>query len=285
MAFKQKRVGEVVLYQSENLAVPHGFSTRFGGVSKPSHLATMNFGFGRGEEDGAVLENYRRFTEAADLSGRRLLSAEQIHSDQIFFCDGDTVTGFAAGAEGELAECCSQPLTEPLKLQGDAFVTSSAGVSLCVKIADCVPILLHEPKAKLVAAVHAGWRGTAADIVGKTVAVMKRYGAECSEIRAAIGPCIHHGCYEVGGDMVQCCREQLGETLCSRFFYPITEGGKLHCDLPGLNKALLHRAGVLDVHIEESGLCTSCHNTEFFSHRASSGKRGTMVAMIGLNKA
>ncbi len=272
----------VSFYQSGTLNTPHGFSTRVGGVSTAPHLATMNFGFGRGEDRENVEENYRRFLAVTALE-RPVLAAEQIHSARVFYTDGDRIICHENGEAAAIGKL-RHGLFAAEGLQGDAFVTDSEAVALCVKIADCVPILFYDPMGHMVGAAHAGWRGTADGIAARTVETMVAYGAKTENIRAAIGPSIHHECYEVGGDMVDICRERLGAALCDRYFYPLTDGGKLHCDLQGLNKAILTDAGIDPAHIDVCEQCTNCHPDLFFSHRATKGVRGTMVAMIGVGE-
>lgn len=246
----------VVFYRSTLLKSPHAFSTRHGGVSTEPHLRSMNLGENRGDSIENLTENYRIFLKETGLPPA-VVSASQIHSNTVL-----TVN--------EL------PKTKPSL---DGFVTDQRGITLCVKIADCLPILLEDTEAKIVSAVHAGWRGSAKGIVLQALKKMKALGAECQRVRAVIGPRIGACCFEVKEDFV-----------CEFLSYLETDGrqflihreNKIFCDLPALNRFLLQKGGVLPENIEDSGLCTCCAPDLFFSHRASKGLRGTMAAMIAL---
>jgi hypothetical protein len=149
---------------------------------------------------------------------------------------------------------------------------------LVVKVADCVPILLSDPKAGVIAALHAGWRGSALGIACRGIERMVQLGADPEQIVVAIGPCIHACCYEVGEDFRLRVEELLGDEICKRFLKP--RGDKLYADLPELNRQFLLASHVKKEHIDISPACTCCHPDRYFSHRASHGKRGTMAAMI-----
>ena len=157
----------------------------------------------------------------------------------------------------------------------DALVTADGGVVLVVFSADCTPILLHDPVTGIVGAAHAGWRGTAADIAGKTVAAMAALGADPANIHAAIGPNIGQCCFETQSDVPEAMVKVLGgqaeEFIASR-------GRSYYVDLKGVNKALLERAGVR--HVEVSRLCTCCREDLFWSYRRNGDKRGSQGALI-----
>ncbi|PYT41106.1 MAG: hypothetical protein DMG45_14660 [Acidobacteria bacterium] len=158
----------------------HGFSTKPGGVSDQDGEKVLNLGFTEWDTKENVLENRRRFQSALDASGLKLVSLKQIHSDVIHLFD-------AAPA---------QPC------QGDASVTSRPGLLLGAQTADCVPILIVDPKKRTVAAVHAGWRGTLARIVVKAIGQMQmQFKTKPADLLAAIGPSIGGCCYEVGTEV------------------------------------------------------------------------------------
>ena len=244
----------VVYYYSTLLQSPHAFSTRLGGVSVLPHLASMNLGQGRGDDPMLLAENYRIFLGATGLA-QKVVSANQIHSGDVMYVDG-------------------LPANTPSL---DGFVTDTKGLTLCVKVADCLPILLEDAQAGVVGAVHAGWRGSAKGIVCNALAEMEARGAKRERVRAVIGPRIGACCFEVKEDFVAEYSALLGD-FGKKFL--IYSDGKIHCDLPGLNRALLVKSGVCEENVEDSGLCTCCAPDLFFSHRASGGKRGTMAAMI-----
>jgi hypothetical protein len=148
---------------------------------------------------------------------------------------------------------------------GDALITSCPGLSVSVRTADCYPILLSDGKS--VAAVHAGWRGTAAHIVEKTLERMcTEFGTPIGEVRAAIGPGIGACCYEVGSDVAR----QFGLD------------GKTHLDLVQENRRQLERSGVPSENIEASGICTFCDAGRFFSFRRDKERAGRMTSFIRL---
>ncbi len=253
MTIKEVKNG-VTFYRSTLLQSPHAFSTRLGGVSQAPHLASMNLGRGRGDDEATVCENYRIFLAAADLPSR-VVSANQIHSDIILH----------AAEVPEAAPDC------------DGFVSAAPNLTLAVKTADCLPVLMEDSEAGVVAAVHAGWRGSAKGILCRALNQMERLGAKRERVRAVIGPRIGVCCFEVKDDFVSEYRTLLGD-FGDKFL--VFENDRIFCDLPALNRALLLENGVLEEHFEDSGLCTCCAPDLFFSHRASRGLRGTMAAMI-----
>src|SRR6202047_1693190 len=159
----------------------HGFSTRVGGVSKLNGKRVLNLGFTEWDARENVKENRRRLQAAIGAPDLKLVSLLQFHSDAILHFE-------------------TAP-TEPSR--GDASVTKSAGLLLAVQTADCVPILLVDPKKRAVAAIHAGWRGTLGRTAEKTVGEMrKQFGSEPADVLAALGPSIGPCCYEVGTELV-----------------------------------------------------------------------------------
>ena len=148
--------------------------------------------------------------------------------------------------------------------EGDALVTAVAGIPVSVRTADCYPILLADVRNHAVAAVHAGWRGTAAHIAIRTLEEMRRlYGSESSDIYAAIGPGIGECCYEVGADVAR----QFG-----------LEAGRI--DLAAINRRQLLDAGVAEHSIDVLGGCTKCDAHLFHSYRRDQLAAGRMVSYI-----
>ena len=256
--------------KSNILRSPHAFATRRGGISAPEHTASLNLAFDRGDNDSVVLENLEIFSKNVGFDATNVVSHPQIHSDRII-----TVSEKNCG-EGyyirEGVEGC------------DGYVTDAPGVVLGIKTADCVPILFEaEKNGEIVAvgAVHSGWRGTVADIAGKCVErLCDEFGAEKCNIRAAIGPCIHSCCYEVGIDVYDEIRDGLGGDIARKHVIPSLEQGKYMCDLAGINRELIYRRGVPHHNVEIINECTCCNPQKFFSHRYSSGHRGTMLNVI-----
>lgn len=162
----------------------------------------------------------------------------------------------------------------------DALITDRTGICLMVMAADCVPLLLYDPVRRVIAAVHAGWRGTAAGIAGKTVKCMiENLGCRGENILAGIGPSIGKCCFEVGAEVA--------EIFCSHFDSPegileiaVSKPGKYRVDLWEANRRDLVRNGVKQEHIEISGWCTCCHPEDFFSYRYQGEKAGRFGAGI-----
>jgi polyphenol oxidase len=157
--------------------------------------------------------------------------------------------------------------------EGDALITDDIGKSIGVRSADCVAILLLDCRTRAVAAVHAGWRGTAARLVERTVESMRRdFGSAPQNMYAAIGPCIRGCCYEVGTEV-----EAQFKPLFPEWRAVI---GKRKVDLPEANRRQMQAAGVNADRIFDSGLCTTCQSAQFFSYRREPGNLGRMVASI-----
>lgn len=257
--------------KSNILRSPHAFATRRGGVSVQEHTKSLNLAFGRGDEDDTVLENLELFARDVGFDAKSIVSLPQIHSDKIF-----TVTGKNCGQGYFIREEIES---------GDGYVTGERGVTLGIKTADCVPILLEAEKdGRIIAvgAVHAGWRGTVADIAGRCVErLVWEFGAERQTIRAAIGPCIHKCCYEVSKDLYCEVAQGLSEDMAKKFVQPSqTADGKYFCDLVAINRELLLCHGLIENNIDIVDECTCCNPEKYFSHRFSGGVRGTMLNVI-----
>ena len=254
--------------RSEKIKCPHGFSTRIGGVSTESHTKELNLQFRRGDSDETVFANLKKFAEAVGVLPESFTCAHQIHSNKVIrITDADSGKGYFKADEFE----------------GDGFVTADKGVTLAVKTADCVPILLSGEDGHgnviAVSALHAGWRGTAKNIVSVGVSGLKELGVEPKNIYAAIGPHICAECFEVDPD----CRDEMISLLGApyeRFMYQ--KGEKFYIDLGKINRQLLIELGVPEENTELSDNCTACSPELFYSHRKTNGKRGTMLSVISI---
>lgn len=254
--FSLKCEGGLPYLSCSALGVPHGFSTRLGGVSYGEGLDTLDLGMG---DAVSVAENRRCFLTAIGADPARYFTAKQIHSPKV-------VTVTTKDLEREFV--C------------DGFVTNEKGITLTVKTADCVPILLCDKEHGVIGAVHAGWRGTVSGVTPAAVQAMQALGSYPDRIVAAIGPAIHACCYEVDEPFVEAVR---ASTCADRVLPYITVDGEgYRADLVGMNHALLLSVGLNADNIYRSGFCTCCHSGLFFSHRASHGKRGLMMAGIRL---
>ena len=237
-----------MMLHTANLAgiegVAHGFFTRLGGVSDGIYVS-LNCGPGSGDDAGNVTENRARVAAMLGATPGHLVTAFQKH------------TNVAVVAEA--------PWTRDKAPEADAIVTATPGLAIGVLTADCAPVLFCDPEARVIGAAHAGWRGALSRIVEATVAAMAGLGARPARIRAAIGPAISQGAYEVGHDY----RDQfLAQEPESEAFFAIDEGsGEPHFDLPGYVAERLARAGIGE--IVDLGLCTYYDETRLFSYRRS----------------
>lgn len=268
MELTDKQIGALTLQvspQLEAMGVPHGFTTRMGGVSTGVY-ASLNLGANRGDDPDRVRENYRRVCAALGVDRARLVFTSQVHGDVV-----RTVTAHDAG----------KGLDKKTDYDADGLVTNVPGITLTAFGADCLTILLYDPVKKVAANVHAGWRGTALGIVERAVEKMKTdYGCDPSNIVAAIGPGISKCCFETDGDVPQAMEKALGSEATK---YVIEDGnGKYHVDLKGLNTLRLSRCGVLTTKIDVSPDCTFCGHEKYWSHRYTKGQRGSQAALISL---
>ncbi len=162
----------------------------------------------------------------------------------------------------------------------DALITDQPGVTVAVRTADCVPILLHDPKRRVVAAIHAGWRGAVAGIVPKTLALLRsRFGSHPEQVRMSIGPSVGACCYEVDEPVLDRLREGFSDwEKVVRY----RTAGKVHLDLKTLVKEQALTHGVSTRAVTTVNLCTMCHEDMFFSYRREGKVYGTMISAIGL---
>jgi YfiH family protein len=160
--------------------------------------------------------------------------------------------------------------------EGDALATDAAGLALGVWVADCVPALICDPRTRAVAAVHAGWRGTVAGIVGGAIATLReRFGSRPADLRVALGPAIGPCCFEVGDEVVEALLgADAGADTCVR------PGPRAHVDLAGANRRQAIAAGVPGSQVESAGLCTVCRPDLLESYRRDRQTAGRMAAFI-----
>ncbi len=264
MAINTACHGTMEYLAADGIGVPHGFTTRFGGVSTGT-LSSLNLGANRGDDMENVRENYRILTSALGIPMENLVLTRQTHSDIVRV----------------VTKADSKGLDHAVYPECDALITNDPGTALMIFTADCTPILFHDPITGAVGAAHAGWRGTAADIAGKTVKAMEEnFGCRAENIRCAIGPNIGPCCFETDADVPNAMVEALGEraTACIS-----PKGEKYYVNLKELNALFLRRAGVK--HIEISPVCTACESHRFWSHRVTKGERGSQGAMIYCKEA
>jgi hypothetical protein len=221
----------------------HAFFTREGGVSGGIY-ESLNGGIGSNDDPADVVENRRRMAAQMGVVPEHFLSVHQTHSPDVV-----VATGPWQGA--------SRP-------RADALVTCTEGLAIGVTTADCGPILLADPNARVIGAAHAGWKGALTGIVESTVEAMEKLGAERGGIVAAIGPLIRQHSYEVGGEFVERFIEVDAENAL--FFIPAAREGHAMFDLAGLIRMRLENAGVLV--IDDIGVDTYS-DQRFYSYRRS----------------
>jgi polyphenol oxidase len=261
----------------------HGFSTRTGGYSMlASDQHVLNLGFTDWDNRETVLKNRQCFQSAISLSDLTLVPLRQFHS---------SVVQFFADAPAESSK-------------GDASFTNTPDLLLAVQTADCVPILLVDPKKRAVAAIHAGWRGTLARIAEKTVGEMRmRFGSNPADILAALGPAIGGCCYEVGTELVTEFTSQFADA--EEYFDELRTGEEPNplqwlnmmppghqpppqsvcLDLRKANRAQFLAAGLGHANIFVSDLCTACRTDLFFSYRKEGEISGRLLSAVGLQRA
>jgi hypothetical protein len=235
--------------------IRHGFSTREGGVST-GRYATLNLGGKWGDDPANVAENRRRLAAAAGFDLDRLATCRQVHGARVFTIDTNSPPPEAIAAE-----------------EADALATACDGQVLGVFTADCVPIVIADGEGRA-AAVHAGWRGTAARIAAAAVDALVTLGARRDRLAAALGPSICVGCFEVG-DEVATVFDALAPTSVTR-----ARGARPHVDLRIANRAILVDAGVDPAHIDAAPPCTMCERSRFFSFRRDGAGIGQQLSWI-----
>lgn len=227
--------------------VRHGFFTRQGGISEGLY-ASLNCGLGSNDDRARVLENRRRVCAALGGDHEGVVTLYQEHGATALFVD--------------------KPVTGDLP-KADAIVASTPGLVIAVLTADCAPVLLADPKAGIVAAAHAGWRGAVGGILESAISEMERAGANRSAIVAAVGPCINANAYEVGPEFKA--EAMTRDPASEGFFNRATINARAHFDLPGYVASRLARAGVAAS--LEAARCTYENESAFFSYRRTTHRR------------
>lgn len=254
------KIGELEYLSADNISAPHGFTTRYGGVSQ-GYLASLNIGAHRGDDPKNVLANFKILGDVLGFTPEQLVLTKQTHTDVV-----------RKVGKGQMGAGLFAPELESC----DGLITNTPGVGLVVFSADCTPILLEDPVTGAVGAAHAGWRGTAAAIAEKAVdAMVQSFGCCRKNIRAAIGPNIGMCCFQTDEDVPRAMREQFGNAAEP---FIRAEKQKYYVNLKGLNALALRRAGVEQIAI--SDLCTACQPNRFWSHRIVGDNRGSQGAVI-----
>jgi YfiH family protein len=248
-----KRQDQITFVRSEVLdsmpGIVHAFSTRRG---ERDDFCLAPFS----SPDPIIRLNRIRFLAAIGAPGWPILRLKQVHSGIVRDMDDTSAAN------------------EPL--EGDAAITDVTGVLLGIQTADCVPILIAGSTGRCIAAIHAGWRGTAKRIVERTVKrLTEKYGVPTTNLTAVIGPHIGVCCYEVGEDVVEAIHDPA-------VFQRRADWSKPHLDLGEANRRQLCDAGLSRDRVVLSTLCTRCRSDLFFSHRREGNRAGRMLSVIGI---
>lgn len=260
-------VDDLVYYSfpsMDKFGVANGISTRLGGVSE-GVFASMNLSYSRGDDPARVDENFARICHAMGVPAEGVVMSAQEHHVNL-----RPVT----------AADCGKGRKVPGFSDVDGLLTNEPGVVLCTLYADCVPLLFFDPTRRVVAASHAGWRGTVAEIGRLTVEKMKEeYGSSPADILVGIAPSIGRCCFEVDAPVIE--EFEKLSVFDEGCFDPVSPDKK-RIDLWEVNRRILLSAGVRPEHITVTDLCTRCHPDLFWSHRFTGPDRGSLAAFIAL---
>jgi YfiH family protein len=236
----------------------HGFFTRKGGVS-PSPWSSLNCGGDLGDHVGNIIENQNRIFSTVNRPVGSSYDVWQVHGTDVIFT------------------------TEPRKpdenhKKADAIFTDSPDVTLLMRFADCVPILVYHKERRIVGIIHAGWQGTINQVASKAIRkACEHYGVRSEDMVAGIGPSIGPDHYEVGREVQSHARSVFGDMTDKCFSI---NNNKVFMDLWTANEILLMNAGIEKIKIMR--ICTACDTQSWFSHRAEIGKTGRFAGVIAL---
>ena len=262
---------DITLYQFESPAfesVTTFVTTRHNHTHTASARGDFNLGLYCGDDVALVEKNLHQLCTALGIGRSQLFYPRQVHGCKALVIDADFM---------------SLPYDEQLKaLDGvDAIITNVPGVAIAVTTADCVPIVLYDVARGVVAAIHAGWRGTAQEIVRYTINTMNsRFGTQASDIHAGIGPCIGMEAYEVGDEVIDAMRIAGIDVDSTTIRNKTTQ--KMHIDLAATNADQLLRCGVDLKNIEVCGICTYRNCADFYSVRALGNETGRFLTGVML---
>lgn len=236
----------------------HGIFMRHGGCS-PNPWKSLNLSTTVGDSRENVIENRTNILNTLDLSPNSYFDVWQVHSSNVVFTNKP------------------RPRDQSY-IKADAIITNSKNVSLLMRFADCVPILLYDPIKNVIAMVHAGWIGTLDLIAYKTVMEMQTiFNCSPQNIMAGIGPSIGIDHYQVGDEVVE--KTKTAFSLDWNLLINKRKNG-LYLDLWKANEFALKKAGIRE--IEKSDICTACHTNDWFSHRGEQGRTGRFGAVLSL---
>ncbi len=250
-------IADLHLIESElfsSIGVGAFFTDRRGGASLPPY-DSLNFGHDVGDDPHAVSTNIEYLLRKSGLTSPPH-QARQVHGTGYIICHAE---GCVHGNDA------------------DILITTESNTAVAVRTADCLPVLLADPIAKVIAAVHAGWRGTAQRVVVKAIEQMQKQGALLDNIYVTLGPSIGPCCFEIGMESAS----QLAASA-ENAYLAIKQEKKPHADLAAINIMQLKEAGILEEHIESNHRCTQCHPERFYSYRRDQGVTGRHLAVVAL---
>ena len=251
----------LVFYQFESFdsnLVNHAIYTRLGGVSE-GHFSALNLGGTNGDNPEHVRANHIKLFKNLGMPFESRFDVWQVHGDTIHFADS--------------------PRPETQKHQpGDGIFTQNPDVTLMMRFADCVPLMIHDPVKKVVGLVHAGWQGTLIEVGAVAInAAVNQYGCDPATMRVGIGPSICGKCYQIGADVRAKFFKKWGDKA-AEFITETTQG--YYLDLWAANEWILRSAGIQ--YLEQSRLCTAENLHEWYSYRKEKGLTGRFAAAISL---
>ncbi|GFP36970.1 polyphenol oxidase [Candidatus Hakubella thermalkaliphila] len=239
-------------------------TTRLGGISQGSY-ATLNLSFKVGDEEERVIRNRSKLFDILDLPLEQLTCAEQVHGDRVFLVTKELAGRGAFSQESSISGT-------------DAMITREANLPLAMFYADCLPIIMVSPSKRIAAIVHAGWKGTYAEVSTKTLRHMRRQVRDnLEDLAVYFGPSIRGCCYQVDGELFGQFRKKFPLHSQSCF---IQRGGSYFLDLEQINKESLKIQGVKETRMVSLGHCTACHNDLYFSFRKSRRETGRQAGVV-----
>ena len=244
----------------DNYHLVHGVFMRHGGAS-PKPWASLNLATSVGDSRESVIENRRRITKCLSLGENSIFDVWQVHSSRVIHTED------------------SRKLDQPHQ-KADSIITNKPNVTIMMLFADCVPIMMYDPKKHVAALAHAGWQGTVNGVVRKTVKSMQEnYACKPENLVACIGPsiCVDH--YEIGKDVA----EEVERSFENTEQILIKKDRRIHLDLRIANRIILQKCGIKK--IQNSNICTACNISDWYSHRAENGKTGRFAAVITVSQS
>ncbi|GFP34534.1 polyphenol oxidase [Candidatus Hakubella thermalkaliphila] len=240
------------------------FTTRLGGISQGSY-ATLNLSFKVGDEEERVIRNRSKLFDILNLPLQQLTCAEQVHGDRVFLVTKELAGRGAFSQESSISGT-------------DAMITRETNLPLAMFYADCLPVILISSSQRIVAIVHAGWKGTYAEVSAKTLRQMRRQVRDnLEDLAVYFGPSIRGCCYQVDGELFGQFRKKF--PLHSRSCF-LERGSSYFLDLEQINRESLKIQGVEKTRMASLGYCTACHNDLYFSFRKSRRETGRQAGVV-----